>query len=72
VAFDLSGPYWGRYSWESKLNNGRVGIIGMVKLAIVEDEKILLDDLENNIDWEALEVTVAFTERNGINALRRI
>lgn len=72
MAVDLSGPYWGRYSWESKLNNGRVGIIGMVKLAIVEDEKILLDDLENNIDWEAMEVTVAFTERNGINALRRI
>lgn len=44
----------------------------MVKLAIVEDEKILLDDLENNIDWEAMDVTVAFTERNGINALRRI
>ncbi|WFR57922.1 response regulator [Anaerocolumna sp. AGMB13025] len=56
----------------SKIINVRVGIISMVKLAIVEDEKILLDDLENNIDWEAMEVTVAFTERNGIHALRRI
>jgi len=62
----------GKIWQEAKLNYGRVGIIGMVKLAIVEDEKILLDDLENNIDWEAMEVTVAFTERNGINALRRI
>lgn len=44
----------------------------MLKAAIVEDEKILLDDLEELIDWEAMGVEIAYTERNGVNALRHI
>lgn len=42
----------------------------MIRIAIIEDEKILLEDLEENVDWETLGVEVVFTERNGINALR--
>lgn len=42
----------------------------MFKAAIVEDEKILLDDLEEIIDWEAMGVEIAYTERNGLNAFR--
>lgn len=42
----------------------------LIKIAIVEDEKILLEDLEENIDWESLGIEVVFTERNGVNALR--
>ena len=44
----------------------------MFKIAIVEDEKILLDDLEEMIDWESMGVEVAYTERNGVNALHHI
>ena len=44
----------------------------MFKVAIVEDEKILLDDLEEMIDWESMGVEIAYTERNGVNALRHI
>lgn len=44
----------------------------MLKAVIVEDEKILLDDLEEIIDWEAMGVEIAYTERNGVNALRHI
>lgn len=44
----------------------------MIRLAIVEDEKLLLEDLANNVDWAAWGVEVAFTERNGANALKQL
>lgn len=50
----------------------KTGGIFVLKAAIVEDEKILLDDLEEIIDWESLGVEIAYTERNGVNALRHI
>lgn len=42
----------------------------MRKAMIVEDEKILLDDLLELVDWKSMHVDVAYTERNGVNALR--
>jgi len=47
-------------------------VIILLKAVIVEDEKILLDDLEEMIDWESMGVEIAYTERNGVNALQHI
>lgn len=44
----------------------------MIRLGIVEDEKLLLDDLAANVDWRAWGVEVVFCERNGLHALRRL
>ena len=35
----------------------------MIKIGIVEDERLLLDDLVNNVDWEAWGIEVSFAER---------
>lgn len=44
----------------------------MIRIGIVEDERLLLDDLVNNVDWEAWGIEVCFAERNGAKALRRM
>ena len=44
----------------------------MIKIGIVEDERLLLDDLVNNVDWEAWGIEVSFAERNGAKALARL
>lgn len=42
------------------------------RLGIVEDEKLLLEDLAANVDWSAWGVEVVFCERNGSHALKRL
>lgn len=44
----------------------------LIRLGIVEDEKLLLDDLATNVDWEAWGIEVVFCERNGSHALKRL
>lgn len=41
----------------------------MYKLMLVEDEKILLNDLKENVDWRSMGVEVAGTAWNGQDAL---
>ncbi len=44
----------------------------LVRLGIVEDEKILLEDLVTNVDWKAWGIEVVFCERNGSHAFKHL
>lgn len=44
----------------------------LIRLGIVEDEKLLLEDLATNVDWRAWGIEVVFCERNGSHALKRL
>lgn len=44
----------------------------LIRLGIVEDEKLLLEDLASNVDWHAWGIEVVFCERNGSHALKRL
>lgn len=44
----------------------------MIKIGIVEDERLLLEDLVNHIDWESWGIEIAFAERNGAKVLQRM
>lgn len=44
----------------------------MIRIGIVEDERLLLEDLVNHVDWDAWDIEVAFAERNGAQVLRRM
>ena len=44
----------------------------MIRIGIVEDERLLLEDLVNHVDWDSWDIEVAFAERNGAQVLRRM
>lgn len=44
----------------------------LIRIGIVEDEKLLLEDLATNVDWAAWGIEVVFCERNGNHALKRL